>query len=326
MNEKKTDDKWLHHEAIPKHFPLFDSDSSPDATCKVELCRDKRRIDTLHWHNYYQIWYTLRGSYKQTIDGVEYHMNPGSIAVIPPFSIHSNDMLEDENLEIICVDFLVNSLSELWNVNGMSALIGHKSAGFYFLGEKIRTVAEFDEQFKVFADEIFSELLNCYQEHKNVPVSLFIKSLFAIFCAMPPDDGESLSRKQLASLNDQLCTMERTTEYMHENYYLPLTISDMLPIACMSKTPFCSVFKKITGFTFSEYLSRIRCGISGRFLTISEQTLPELAGMTCFANASHLVRAFHKYMHQTPSEYREHSREWFLKYAPQWLPDDLKEK
>lgn len=326
MSEKNAANTLLHHEAMPKYFPLFDGDVSSDATCKVELCKGKRRIDSLHWHNYYQIWYTLRGSYVQIIDGTEYRMEHGSIAIIPPFSIHSNNMLDDENLEIISVGILTNSLSSFWKVNGVSALIGHKSVGLYFLDEKIPMVAEFEEQFKAFSDEIFCELLNCYNERGNVPVNLFIKSLFTIFCAMPSDGGEAISHKQLVSLNEQLCTMEKATQYMHDNYFLPLTITDLLSVSCMSKTPFCTVFKKITGFTFSDYLSRLRCEISSRLLTITKQTLPELAGISCFSNASHLVRAFHKYLNQTPSEYREYSREWFLKYAPQWLPDDLKNK
>ena len=47
----------------------------------VRTISDRRLADS-HWHDYTQIWYTVSGSYTQTINGVKLQQTAGSAALI----------------------------------------------------------------------------------------------------------------------------------------------------------------------------------------------------------------------------------------------------
>ena len=72
----------------------------------VDLLIDKRICD-LHYHDYTQLWYTVRGSYVHTIDGRCLVQSAGSLAIIYPFSTHQiNSANSDiENTTVISVSF-----------------------------------------------------------------------------------------------------------------------------------------------------------------------------------------------------------------------------
>ena len=62
------------------------------------------RHQNIHAHDYYQIWYILRGHCTHRIDNRKFTLEKGDIIIIPPFSYHSMSEGSDD-LIVIGVDF-----------------------------------------------------------------------------------------------------------------------------------------------------------------------------------------------------------------------------
>ena len=72
----------------------------------------------------------------------------------------------------------------------------------------------------------------------------------------------------------------------------------------------CAVFKKATGISFFEHLSRYRINRAARFLRSTKDPVNEIAERCGFHSASFFCRKFAQYYGMSPSAYRKNfSRE-----------------
>ena len=73
----------------------------------------------------------------------------------------------------------------------------------------------------------------------------------------------------------------------------------------LSRFYFCNLFKKNTGLTFTEYLSRLRVEHVKKLLLNPNMRVSEIAFQTGFQSLTHFNRIFRKVTGQSPTEYRE---------------------
>jgi len=84
-----------------------------------------------------------------------------------------------------------------------------------------------------------------------------------------------------------------------------LSLEDMARALSVSTFHFCKVFRKATGLTFTEYLSRTRIERSRNLLLNPNLRISEIAFACGFGSLSHFNRMFRKVAGVTPTEYRE---------------------
>ncbi len=68
---------------------------------------------------------------------------------------------------------------------------------------------------------------------------------------------------------------------------------------------FCKMFKKATGITFTDYLSRVRIEKAKNLLLNPNMRISEIAYAVGFQSLTHFNRMFHKLAGRSPTEYRE---------------------
>jgi AraC-like DNA-binding protein len=73
----------------------------------------------------------------------------------------------------------------------------------------------------------------------------------------------------------------------------------------LSPPYFCKIFKRVTGYTLTEYLLRIRVDKAKALLIADEMTITEITFETGFEIHSYFDRIFHRSTNITPQEYRE---------------------
>jgi AraC-like DNA-binding protein len=67
----------------------------------------------------------------------------------------------------------------------------------------------------------------------------------------------------------------------------------------------CKMFKKSTGVTFTQYLSRVRVEKAKNLLLNPHLRVSEIAYDVGFQSLTHFNRVFRQVVGQSPSEYRE---------------------
>ncbi len=110
----------------------------------------------------------------------------------------------------------------------------------------------------------------------------------------PPDNGGVSSRIEI----------DRVIEYLHSNLDRKISVEDMAAISRMAASHFARIFKKETGRTPMDYLSRIRMERAKKLLLAGDKSITEIALECGFRSPSYLSACFHNRFRISPSEYR----------------------
>ncbi len=94
-------------------------------------------------------------------------------------------------------------------------------------------------------------------------------------------------------------------QYVAEHYGEPLTLEQASAVANLSPAYFSTVFKKDTGMTFLEYLSKIRMDMAKRLLKETNRTIADICGIVGYNDVRYFTKTFTKYSGLKPNEYRK---------------------
>jgi len=84
-----------------------------------------------------------------------------------------------------------------------------------------------------------------------------------------------------------------------------ISLGDVAGAVNTSTFYFCKMFKKATGITFTDYLSRVRIEKAKNLLLNPNMRISEIAYAVGFQSLTHFNRMFHKLAGRSPTEYRE---------------------
>ena len=135
---------------------------------------------------------------------------------------------------------------------------------------------------------------NVMQNRKSAQVEEMLRQEMA---AEQKEDSEENRKHRL---------VEDAITYMMHHYNQELTTRDMAEILHLNSNYFCDLFKKETGFTFLEYLTKIRITAAREILRkrVNVKTY-EVASMVGYSDSRYFSRLFKNTTGMTPSEYKE---------------------
>ncbi|MCG7409254.1 helix-turn-helix domain-containing protein [Paenibacillus sp. ACRRX] len=93
--------------------------------------------------------------------------------------------------------------------------------------------------------------------------------------------------------------------YVNQHFDTSISRSFMAQMTGFNQSYFSSLFHKETGWSFAEYLTRIRIEEAKRRLLSTSDNLNDIAYKTGFADGSYLGKAFRKVVGLTPSAFRQ---------------------
>lgn len=108
------------------------------------------------------------------------------------------------------------------------------------------------------------------------------------------------------SENAEPPNIARAREYINEHHEEELSLSAVAQAAHMSTFYFCKQFKKATGLSFTEYLSRVRVEKAKEQLLKPHVRVSEVAYEVGFQSLTHFNRVFKKLNGESPTDYRTH--------------------
>jgi AraC-like DNA-binding protein len=96
----------------------------------------------------------------------------------------------------------------------------------------------------------------------------------------------------------------RAKDFIRENHAEDLSLTQVARFANTSPFYFCKLFKRATGLTFTNFLSRVRIERSKNLLINRQLRVSEIAYEVGFQSLTHFNRVFLKVLGQSPTEYR----------------------
>ncbi len=154
----------------------------------------------------------------------------------------------------------------------------------------------------------------------DVPVTSQIEAAYFKTPVMSPEQYESMVRllaifaEQLSGLANQIALhsdnaeppmIKRAKDFIHEHQEDDLTLDRVARASHASTFHFCKMFKRATGLTFTDYLSRVRVEKAKHLLANPQRRVSEVAFDVGFQSLTHFNRVFRKVVGTSPTQYRQ---------------------
>lgn len=107
-----------------------------------------------------------------------------------------------------------------------------------------------------------------------------------------------------ATLTDAQRIVRKAKSYCERHYQEDISLDAIAAEVHITKSWFCSLFKKETGQTFGNYITDLRLKKAATALATTEMKVSQIAEDVGYKNASHFHRAFSEKYQTTPAEYR----------------------
>ena len=153
-------------------------------------------------------------------------------------------------------------------------------------------------------EEKYADQYSFYQEMMQYEhIDNMSKRLF-LFCKEVMVNIQKHRKSQIISLAD------KAEKYIKENYDNPdLSMKNVSQHLSISPSYFSSVFKKETGYSFTEKLTEIRMNKAREFVLSTELKMFEIATRCGFSDQHYFSYSFKKYYKQSPSKLRKEVEE-----------------
>jgi two-component system response regulator YesN len=102
--------------------------------------------------------------------------------------------------------------------------------------------------------------------------------------------------------------IDTITEYIHEHYTEDITLDVLSDMVATSRTYLCYIFKKVTGETFNQYLTRVRMEKAKKLVLEGKWMVYEIAEMVGYKNIPYFSALFKKTTGCTPMEFSKASQ------------------
>ena len=103
--------------------------------------------------------------------------------------------------------------------------------------------------------------------------------------------------------------VRKAKEYMDQNFARAISVKDVADAVCISESYFKSVFKKSSGYSFSEYLTNVRMNEAKILLNTTEKSVTEIAMDVGYQTPNSFSSLFKRETGLTPTQYKNTSRE-----------------
>lgn len=250
-----------------------------------------------HFHNEYELLYSLSGTAKISLPHQTFHISNGSGMIIERNMIHSFSFVEPiEELNLLCL-----------NID--AAFCTNFCPQFARMHIAQINASEAENPMFIYALHDFFELYFREAFHPQPQTYLRLMSAFTYLCSTMMTDLKSvefgdqpaMSGKEDRALNRLIDILN----YTLENHSQKITLSEIAERYNLDMYYLSHFIHKMIGVSFQEYLSRIRLDHAVR-LMINEpkKSISEISYEAGFSDLRYCSKAFMKSFNCSPAEYR----------------------
>ncbi len=250
----------------------------------------------LHTHEYFQIYYVKKGMVTHYLEDAESHLVAGDMFIIPPGVKHRINL--DLGTLFYAFSFMPGSLGEPNTTNGFVLDFLHKLESATYVRAKVSLPADDVLKTEDIMDSIYEEF-----ESKRLACADVIRAyaiiLLTTFARVYYNKEESISY-----IEDTRQFVLYCVEYIENNYFQNINLDSMVKLSAMSKAKFCSVFSKITGYTFNKYLNICRIRKATEYIKKGYK-VTAIYGLCGYNDFSTFYRNFKNIMGVPPKQFEK---------------------
>ena len=270
-----------------------------------------RHLSELHWHDYTQIWYIVSGTYIHTINGKNVVQNPGSVAIVFPYSTHQIDRTLSASSETKGV---VLSISPEGFEKYALPFVSLSYNCALYNNIPLNNFVTFRGEEKLRADKLLYGILTDIYNH-NPPALTNVFSRLADFLELCTNNSVSeLPKHKFITAKDHAECINRSIDFIHRNFCENISLDNARREAMMSSRLFSKAFPEIIGKTFHKTLFDFRLAHAIDHLRYNDNAFYEIADICQFAHQSHFSNTCKSMFNKSPSDLREYLQDYQRDY------------
>jgi AraC-like DNA-binding protein len=249
-------------------------------------------------HPYYEMIYIVEGQAQFQVGTKVYDIKPNSIVFINNLEFHKLNITSYPYRRF----FILIKPSYLYSIINDPILLSifkHRPAHFQHM--IVLGPTEKESIFKTYKDIMTEKArqLPFWETALGAYLQLILITLFREYRDYFPN----------AVLTSSMTTILAVQKHIEENYLEPISLVEVAKQFYLDQSYLSRLFKRLTGFTFSEYIILQRINHAKELLLFSSQDTTQVGINSGYNNVNHFIRIFKKYEGITPYQYRSQSRE-----------------
>lgn len=238
----------------------------------------------LHYHDHYEIFFSLSGNLRYTIEGQSFNLEVGSMLIIPPYEFHRLDEQMDGHAERIGLRFDAKILNELSVENCDLSMCFDKYS------PKFKYLLQLSESQKRELYYLLQGLIN-EQDNQAFGKALAAKSLLTQFLIIL--NRTAIENEDIVDYSDDPFShlVRQVLDYMELHYSEDISLEQLENKFFVSRHKITQQFTKLVGYPPYRYLLNLRLRNAQRLLKKGEN--PQQVATNCgFTDYSNFYRRF----------------------------------
>lgn len=275
-------------------------------TIKVFSYSSSQRTFPLNWHERLELFIPLDGEGvfrmgERTLDFVA-----GDVIVVDVKSFHGIVEFRGQDPRALVISFLPDLICTLGSVDCDSQYL----VPFYSLHDPLSPIVRHTDRLHSQIQGAVRKLAHCFFSaagglHVEAGCKAYLLEVLYLlslhFGFSPQAQAVVREQRRLAE------RLGKVHEWLRTHYAGKISVADAASICAMSESQFMKLFKRATGSTFVQYLTRLRLTQAVRLLRDTDLSIGEIAAQVGFSDQSYFDRKFKDHFHATPIESRRNA-------------------
>jgi AraC-like DNA-binding protein/mannose-6-phosphate isomerase-like protein (cupin superfamily) len=269
------------------------------------------KIISFHKHSDYEFHYIPRGKGKVILGDISYSLQEGMLYLTGPNVLHYQEADAQEEMNELCLHIDIVKLESGNSRDGSSSGADPESdwgnkweaAEAEACIQRLRTMPPRPAHDQYRAMECFQNAYRAWYENqpglftviKHSIIQILLRTTRAYASGPQPD----IPSRDMKHYRHKLAV-----QFIKDNYMEPLTLEIVAERVQISPRQLQRIFRDHTGGTFSEYIEHVRLTHICNELSLSDQTIDQIAYKNGFSSANYLHYVFKRKFGSTPMKYR----------------------
>ena len=229
---------------------------------------------SMHRHDFYEIEVVVSGSATQILNGQSCQLRRGCVTLLAPSDFHA--VIPHKDLYVYNFMFRESMISEKY-LNNIRVYGGNKFLNFD--GKDLQEIIS------------ICQILELEYDKQSQERSSIMKNLMECFFLL------LLRAMQQQSLLQEKAngTIQASIQYLHQHYLESPSIPQTASAVGLSPNYLAHRFRKMTGQSYTEYLTNLKLGHVKRLLLTSNMSITEICFASGFTSISNFTKVFKKH-------------------------------
>ena len=251
-----------------------------------------------HFHQFYEMCIFLDDKAGHLIDGVWFDMRCCDIVALRPSLLHKTFYPEGQPCKRLIIQFSIPPMISAFE-NCMKSV--------YSIFEGSCPIYRFEDPYKKAVLEKLNDIYYLSQ-NPNELTDLAIHNKFIEFLSLIylyRDKNVYSNRSDFDNITNKVYSI---TAYIHSHFTEDISLESVSKEFFISSYYLSHQFKRITGFTLTDYVQLTRVRNAQTLLLSTDKLITDIAFLCGFSSFSQFNRAFNKFLHLSPSAFRKDAK------------------